>query len=226
MIHMIPDGNHTWKDIDSLGDLSTTYLFSNDIDQVLAAATQGSVNLEYYADKIGTIRDSMRSDGTLHGSISYTAFGKVTSNTMADTSNRFYFAGREFTNDSALSFNRTRFLDVQSGRFLSQDVGELNLYSYAKNSPVSFRDPSGQFAEQSSLLQRISGAVSSSVRFLGQCVKTSLICGAIALSLGGNTGIVPKEISKAAAKVCEVVEKRRNPKKLKCKLPSGILGPK
>lgn len=58
------------------------------------------------------------------------------------------FSGREWDADAKLQNNRARWYDPTIGRFLSEDPigfdsGDPNLYRYAGNDPINFRDPSG-----------------------------------------------------------------------------------
>ena len=59
----------------------------------------------------------------------------------------FYgFAGREFDKDLGLYFNRTRWYDPESGRFITEDWAGVihgpNRYTYPTN-PITFNDPFG-----------------------------------------------------------------------------------
>jgi len=61
------------------------------------------------------------------------------------------FAGREFDYETGLSYNRARYYEPSSGRFLSRDplgfaAGDTNQYRYVNNSPQQATDPSGQLA--------------------------------------------------------------------------------
>src|SRR5258708_9252474 len=83
--------------------------------------------------------------GHLVGQFTYEPFGNTSS---ADgVSNAFQYAGRE-NDGTGLYFSRARYYSPRYGRFISQDPvgfnGGVNLYSYAANSPVTLRDPSGK----------------------------------------------------------------------------------
>lgn len=68
-----------------------------------------------------------------------------------NTPNVYLFAGEQYDHDLALYYNRARYLDVNKGRFLSQDAFEginaeplsLHKYLYTRGNPVNRIDPSG-----------------------------------------------------------------------------------
>jgi RHS repeat-associated protein len=62
---------------------------------------------------------------------------------------RFKFTARELDAALSLYYYRARWYDPHAGRFLRADplsftAGDRNLYRYVFNSPVNFRDPSGE----------------------------------------------------------------------------------
>jgi len=101
-------------------------------------------------------------------SVEYYAFGSIKSNTGAHKEQRKY-TGHEFDILSKYTYAQSRYLDTKVGRFLSEDpafllIGdqgfetkynrslesfledpqELNSYSYVKNNPLRYTDPSGE----------------------------------------------------------------------------------
>ena len=58
------------------------------------------------------------------------------------------FTGRERNTESDLQYNRARYYDAATGRWLSQDpigfdAGDTNLHRYVGNQPTTLTDPSG-----------------------------------------------------------------------------------
>lgn len=120
------------------------------------------------SDQLGTVRDLIDSDGTRLEHRVYDSFGKLLlededfsgstggsvgmpsgggTNTDAIDS-LFGYAGREWDKDVKLQFNRARWYDPATGRWISQDpigfaAGDANLYRYVGNSPTNATDPSG-----------------------------------------------------------------------------------
>ncbi len=77
----------------------------------------------------------------------YDSFGNVTTST-GSVRNPFFFAGREYDNETSLYFNRARYYNPLSGRFISEDPlgfvgGSVNFYGYAANSPTNYADAFG-----------------------------------------------------------------------------------
>lgn len=60
------------------------------------------------------------------------------------------YTGREFDSETGLQYNRGRYYDATTGRWISQDplgfsAGDSNLYRYVANSPTNGTDPSGLY---------------------------------------------------------------------------------
>lgn len=80
----------------------------------------------------------------------YTAFGEIVEH-EGDEPNPYRYAGEPVDPDSGLYFNRARWLDPSTGRFLSVDPFpadptnplSLNRYAYVDQDPVNRVDPSG-----------------------------------------------------------------------------------
>src|SRR5258708_27218287 len=114
------------------------------VDEVLER-TDSSGGNSFLVDAIGSTVALTDAGGHLVGQFTYEPFGNTSS---ADgVSNAFQYAGRE-NDGTGLYFSRARYYSPRYGRFISQDPvgfnGVLNLYSYAANSPVTLRDPSGK----------------------------------------------------------------------------------
>src|SRR5207302_8146787 len=101
-------------------------------------------------DYTGAIRDHLDTD----------AFGKLVNESVPSYGDRYKFEGREAdvyvvngqtqatAGQTGLTYNRARFTDPSTNRFLSQDptglgAGDVNLYRMAGNANPNFTDPSG-----------------------------------------------------------------------------------
>jgi RHS repeat-associated protein len=98
-----------------------------------------------------------RTRGSTTTNTTYTPFGSETSQTTTDT-NRGYIG--EESDSTGLSYLNARYYNPDLGRFISQDPvalfnpekvvydpQQLNMYSYAANSPISNSDRSGKILE-------------------------------------------------------------------------------
>src|SRR5262249_27514185 len=93
------------------------------------------------------------------------SYGNLVSETNAANGDRFKYAAREYDPLLGLYYDRARYYNPATGRFLSEDpsgfgAGDANLYRYVGNSPTNATDPSGlgpqspleqQFAPQDSV---------------------------------------------------------------------------
>ncbi|QQS46550.1 MAG: hypothetical protein IPM66_22055 [Acidobacteriota bacterium] len=107
----------------------------------------------YQYDGHGSVRALMDSAGVITDTYAYDAFGVLISRTGV-TQNNYLYAGEQFDHDIGLYFNRARYLNTQTGRFLTNDDFEgskkdllsLHKYLYANGNPVNKCDPNGRFS--------------------------------------------------------------------------------
>ena len=147
-------GNDNWDvlaDLNSSGTMTTRYLRGNAVDQIFAElAYNGSTFTADWTltDIRGSVRDIINNAGTVQDSISYSAFGKITSETNSANRGRYAWSGRELDVETGLQYNRAHYYDSNTGRWQSQDplgfaAGDSNLYRYVHNQPTDYSDPSG-----------------------------------------------------------------------------------
>jgi len=132
--------------------LSKRYLWGEQVDELLA---QEDVTKSISAtdrvlwpvvDHLGTVRDLVKQDGTVAEHFEYDGFGQVVS---GDTSlTRYLFTSREFDVDTGLQYNRARWYDAATGRWMSEDplgfaAGDVNTARYVGNGVVASIDRSG-----------------------------------------------------------------------------------
>ena len=102
----------------------------------------------YVADGLGSIRQIVGAGGNLLNQYRYTAFGKM-KQVQAAVGNTYAFTAREWDADAGLYYYRARWYDPDVGRFLARDPigfagGDIDLYGYCLNDPVSLVDPEGE----------------------------------------------------------------------------------
>ncbi len=95
------------------------------------------------------MRDVVSSSGTELDHIVYDSFGNILTETNASNGDRFKFAGMEWDSATDEYFDHARMLAPSIGRFDSLDPdsfdsGEVDLYRYATNDPLSAVDPTGE----------------------------------------------------------------------------------
>lgn len=157
--------------------LSNRYLYGDIVDMLLAdekyftnngiAINAGSANatagqtLWPMADHLGSIRDIVDNNGVVREHIDYDvngnrivdkqydASGVLTSAGSAQAVDELFgYTGRDWDADSDLQYNRARWYDPTTGRWISQDpisfaAGDVNLYRYVGNHSSYGVDPSG-----------------------------------------------------------------------------------
>nr|WP_223964456.1 RHS repeat-associated core domain-containing protein [Burkholderia diffusa] len=114
----------------------------------------GQVHAFYYhCDQIGTPQVLTDDDGDVVWEASYKAWGEARE-VIARASravgiaprNSLRFQGQQFDDETGLHYNRYRYYDPSSGRFVSKDpiglAGGVNVYQYAPN-PTLWIDPLG-----------------------------------------------------------------------------------
>src|SRR5207302_3743612 len=90
-------------------------------------------------------------DGTVAATRAYDAFGAPRA-ASGPPQGSFWFAGEQYDPETKLIYLRARYYDPTTGRFLQADPAapdltdtqSLNQYSYARNNPLRYTDPTGQ----------------------------------------------------------------------------------
>ena len=144
-------------------------LLTNDVKNVKymydAKGASGMIvdGTKYYFRKniFGDVVEIYNESGAKCAEYTYDAWG--TCYTTLDTNgvgslNPFRYRGYYFVSRIGLYYLTTRFYDYMTGRFINADVPSIcfddgltlpegcNLYSYCRNNPISYVDPTGHFA--------------------------------------------------------------------------------
>ncbi|KVF22137.1 hypothetical protein WJ07_17875 [Burkholderia vietnamiensis] len=116
------------------------------------AGTSPLADIAYYhCDQIGTPQVLTDEEGEVAWCAGYKAWGEArevfsAAARKAGIANPLRFAGQYFDHETGLHYNRHRYYDPVSGRFVSKDpiglAGGINVYQYAAN-PVEWIDPFG-----------------------------------------------------------------------------------
>ncbi|WP_346778921.1 RHS repeat-associated core domain-containing protein [Burkholderia sp. Se-20373] len=117
----------------------------------------------YQCDQIGTPQEVTDAQGEIEWSARYRAWGEAKeviseAARKAGIRNPIRFQGQYFDHETGLHYNRNRYYDPNTGRFISKDPiglqGGLNAWQYAPN-PITWIDPLGLSA--ASDLPRVKG---------------------------------------------------------------------
>jgi RHS repeat-associated protein len=114
------------------------------IDELVAVIESGGP-LNALTDPLGSTIALADDTGAIEAEYTYEPFGKATQS--GTESVPYQYTGRE-NDQTGLQYNRARYYRPELGRFISEDPlgfagGDVNLYAYAFNSPLAFRDPTG-----------------------------------------------------------------------------------
>jgi RHS repeat-associated protein len=99
-----------------------------------------------HTDHLGTPLEASNDDGRITWKVSYRTWGNVLTQEVTEIQQRLRFQGQYFDEETGLHYNRYRYYDPGTGRFISQDPlglpASANLYRYAVN-PTGWIDPLG-----------------------------------------------------------------------------------
>lgn len=100
----------------------------------------------YQLDHLGTPQELTAYSGEIMWSAKYRAYGNLATLDVAEIDNPLRFQGQYFDTETGLHYNRHRYYNPSSGRFLTPDpiklAGGLNNYQYVPN-PTGWVDPLG-----------------------------------------------------------------------------------
>ncbi len=106
--------------------------------------TDSTGSYSYLTDALGSTEALTDSNGNSDVQYSYGPYGSLS--VTGSTTNSYDYTGRE-SDGLGLHYYRARYYNPTTGRFVSEDptglAGGINLYAYAGDNPLDFRDPFG-----------------------------------------------------------------------------------
>ena len=132
------------------GDQYRTYVYEPDTFKPLALVEgcgpeQASIYY-FHLDHLGTPQELTNAEGDLVWSVTYRAYGNVVRALVNEIDNPIRFQGQYHDPETGLHYNRHRYYNPNTGRFLTPDpiglAGGLNNYQYVPN-PTGWVDPLG-----------------------------------------------------------------------------------
>jgi RHS repeat-associated protein len=146
-------------------------------------------------DHLNTVRDIVKSDGTVTDHLEYNSFGKIISATKNDSSLQFAYTGKLTDKESELQWNINRWYDAKVGRWVSEDpIGfesdDSNLFRYVSNGVCDRLDFDGlKFIGDTchSCIQSYNTCRASAAGNYAACAS-ALVGGGGLLELGGCAG--------------------------------------
>jgi len=132
------------------GTVTRTYAYGLERiseNQVISSAWTPSF---YGYDGHGSVRQLTNAAGAVTDGYDYDAFGNLI-NSTGSTPNNYLFAGEQYDPALTLYYNRARYLNTATGRFISMDTVDgqdrdplsLHKYLYSEGNPVDNLDPTG-----------------------------------------------------------------------------------
>ncbi len=138
------DGANPVQELNAGGTPTTNLVSGLGLDE-LFALVDGSGTHSLLTDALGSTLATANGSGMIEAEYTYEPFGKASQTGSGGSA--YQYTGRE-ADGTGLQFSRARYYDPAHGRFISEDPlgfggGDINLYAYVGNSPLSFIDPLG-----------------------------------------------------------------------------------
>ncbi|MBX9809530.1 RHS repeat-associated core domain-containing protein, partial [Candidatus Gracilibacteria bacterium] len=149
-----------------INGIGTDALIAYEVEEQLTATglTKTTNRYYYHLNQLGSVVAISTQAGNMPRTFGYDAFGKayilgektITEATYKDISsytgtlygNTRLYTGREYDQETGLYYNRARYYNSDTGRFISRDpIGQndqVNLYTYVANSPLKYVDRNGK----------------------------------------------------------------------------------
>jgi RHS repeat-associated protein len=127
----------------------------------------------------GSVRKVAQTNGTILDALTFDSYGDILTEPNPANGDRFKFTGREWDSEIGLQFNRARYYDPKTGRWISEDPigfnsGDSNFYRYVGNELLVEVDPDGH-GDENQTLYHFPTAEDNELRIIRPPVKKSFI---------------------------------------------------
>jgi RHS repeat-associated protein len=142
------DGPHVIAEYDGNNNLLRKYIYGPCTDEPVSMieVADGNATYYYHFDALGSVVALSNASGDTVQTYEYSVYGEVAVED-ANHTNPYMFAGVRYDIEIGLYYNRARYYNPYTGRFLQTDpigYGDgMNLYTYCGNNSVVRTDPSG-----------------------------------------------------------------------------------
>ena len=148
------EGDHVAFEEDKTGKVTAVNHYGT--SQYARTISEGEEETTFYYqfNAYGDVTALIGTDGNTIAKYEYDAFGNLTSQPDTKVNNSITYRGYEYDSETGLYYLNARYYDSETARFLTEDTyrGEkndplsLNLYTYCKNNPLKYTDPTGHNA--------------------------------------------------------------------------------
>ncbi|CAG9246542.1 membrane hypothetical protein [Paraburkholderia unamae] len=152
------------------------------------ARLDGAQAYHYVTDHLGTPQEIYDDRRQVVWAADLSAYGKTRGYLKREIDNPIRFPGQYYDAESGLHYNRHRYYDPQSGRYVNQDpiglLGGANQYTYVSGNPIRRIDPLGLYCMSDASINAISGAAGGAAS--GAVVLAEF--GPVGMAVGGVIG--------------------------------------
>lgn len=153
-----PTDEYETKKIEGGATQNTIYYKAND-ELAAKKNPDGTINY-YHNDHLGSATVLTDQSGAVVEKSSYEPYGEIK---QGGTKSKFGYTGQEKDSETGLNYYDARYYDPHLQRFIQPDTllpdiydpQQLNRYSYARNNPLKYTDPTGHWAWLNNLVSNI-----------------------------------------------------------------------
>ena len=158
----------------------------------------------YQLDHLGTPQELTDYSGEIMWSAKYRAYGNLAALDVSEIDNPLRFQGQYFDAETGLHYNRHRYYNPGTGRFLTPDpiklAGGLNSYQYVPN-PTGWVDPLGLASKECDEPEAYDNSAHNAAKYeaMKRDLRTTEAANPLVESLRATGDLPPNYVTKAQA---------------------------